>query len=170
MNESEWRDATGPATMLAFRRDSARLTDRKARLFAAAVCRHIWRLLTDRRSQAAVEVAEANRRADSKTSADARAAARVAASRSARLAAWAAADACLVPRRARVVLDSAVKVARLAEAAVGWEAYERAGGPLGVMDSARAVEQEGQVGLLHDLVGPCRSARRPQPPSGRTMA
>ena len=56
MTESEWLASTDPKKMLEFLRGNA--SKRKLRLFACGFCRQFWHLLTDKRSQRAVEVAE----------------------------------------------------------------------------------------------------------------
>jgi hypothetical protein len=58
MTEAEWDAACEPRPMLEFLRDSGRLSDRKLRLFTAAVCRWAWPLLTHKRYRRVVEVAE----------------------------------------------------------------------------------------------------------------
>jgi hypothetical protein len=73
MTEAEWEACTDPRKMLeclrevgrvhALRtqpilRDTGRVGERQARLFAAACCRQLWPVLTDERSRAAVKGAE----------------------------------------------------------------------------------------------------------------
>jgi hypothetical protein len=60
MTEAKWCSCTNLQEMLNFLRESGRLSERKARLFAAATFRRIWPLLGDERGRRAVEVAERN--------------------------------------------------------------------------------------------------------------
>ena len=58
MTEAEWNTCTDPEAMLNCLRGTRRISERKARLFAVACCRQIWRLLSQEDSQQAVEIAE----------------------------------------------------------------------------------------------------------------
>jgi hypothetical protein len=58
MTEAEWLGSYDPPTMLQFLRANYGASDRKQRLLSVACCRQIGNLLTDERSQKAVEVAE----------------------------------------------------------------------------------------------------------------
>ena len=58
MTELDWEAGTDSTPMLRFLLGGGKLSQRKAGLFAAAVCRRIWRLLTDDRSHRAVETTE----------------------------------------------------------------------------------------------------------------
>jgi hypothetical protein len=56
MTEAEWLGCPAPLDMLDFQR--RKLTDRKRRLFVAAVARDGWNVLTDEGSRQAIETAE----------------------------------------------------------------------------------------------------------------
>jgi hypothetical protein len=58
MTETDWLSSTDPLPMLTFLQDSKKLSERKARLFAVACCRRIWRLMEDGRTRTAVVVTE----------------------------------------------------------------------------------------------------------------
>jgi hypothetical protein len=58
MTEAEWLIASDSLELLSLMESSGRSSERKTRLFVAAVCRRIWDLLEDGRSRGAVEVAE----------------------------------------------------------------------------------------------------------------
>src|SRR4051794_14752945 len=57
MTEEEWLTCTDPSIMEAFLQ--TRTSQRKARLFFCACCRHIWDLITDERLREGVVTAEA---------------------------------------------------------------------------------------------------------------
>jgi hypothetical protein len=56
VTETEWNSCTDPNSMLEFIQNRA--SERKLRLFGAACCRRVWRLMTDPRHRRAVEAAE----------------------------------------------------------------------------------------------------------------
>jgi hypothetical protein len=58
MNEDQWLSGTDPAAMLEYLRNGGNGSERKLRLFACACCRGVWRLMADKCSRRAVEVAE----------------------------------------------------------------------------------------------------------------
>jgi hypothetical protein len=155
MTELEWLSCREPQAMLQFLRDGGKLSDRKARLFAVAVCRRIWHLMTDGRSRQSVEVVE--RWADGEATAEE--------AEAAKHAAWEVVEddtACRVCTAAWYAgWPEAWKAACFAADHAAWEvawnvsAYgesDKDNGP--VRDVIHDAEQVKQVDLLRDLVGP----------------
>ena len=58
MDELEWLTSTDPQAMLDFLRAADKLSERKARLFAVACCRRIWRHLKDKSRRRIVEAVQ----------------------------------------------------------------------------------------------------------------
>jgi hypothetical protein len=58
MTEAEWHSSADPQKMLAFLRDGGPASERKLRLFGCACVRRVVRLMPDKHSHRAVEVAE----------------------------------------------------------------------------------------------------------------
>src|SRR5262245_10596244 len=58
MTEPEWNASIDPTLMLASLRAAGKLTERKARLFAAACSRRVWDFFRDDRPRRAVDIAE----------------------------------------------------------------------------------------------------------------
>jgi hypothetical protein len=138
MTPDEWDNANDPQQMLTFLRDSCRLTERKARLFAVACCRRFWGKLTDV-SRWAVELAE--RYADGRAS---HKAIRDAYTHSATLCLSTTAMGAVVPEADRAARETSVFTAR--EAARDAE-----------VASFRAVRDEeyvAQADLLRDFFRP----------------
>jgi hypothetical protein len=140
--------------MLDFLLDSGQASDRKLRLFMAACCRRVWRLLLDPRSREGVEVAEqyAERSADPLRLDDAQSRAHECAAElswgpyreAAEAADWVAwPDAS---EAAALVSDATARAA-------GWEAAGSNGEFLRREGLVRA-EQRSHCSLLRDLVGP----------------
>lgn len=164
MIELSWNRNTEPAKMLAFLRESGRLSERKARLFAVACCRHIWPLLADARSRTAVEVAE--RYADSIAGDRERYAARSAAAQAASEAKRAIAGAGrggvlaldrMPAWRAAGAATHAVSSAWQFLDAVDWASLAAGEEPTGDKRTrAGYAEQDYQAALLRHFVNPFR--------------
>jgi hypothetical protein len=152
MSESEWLVAADPTPMLQFLGASGKLSERKALLFAAAVCRRTWPLLTDERSRRAVEVVEQH--ADGRAGDGELRPAALAADRAAYRVARAADQA----RRARQAAAVAQGAASRATAKRGASAAERAD-QVARRAAQRAEKLAAQAEATHGVREAARAAR-----------
>jgi len=169
VTEDQWNGCTDPTKMLEFLRASGILTERKARLFAAASCRKLWTLLADDRSRNAVERAEryADRECGDEELSIVRAAAQVAeavtraAEKSAEAAIWNAVLAEVW--RAAGAEAAAAEAAARTTSADAWEAAQatapaaaKAAATVADEDwnTAREAELAVQADLVRDIFGP----------------
>lgn len=152
MNEQEWLACADRTMMLGHL--EGRVTERKLRLFAVACCRHIWDLLPDRRSRAAVEVAEqyADQLADERQQVGVLKQALAAANRTTGRAGWAAYWTAKknLPQTVWYVCEV------VQEAAARQAVYAaRAGGDdeLAAWEAAQLAGAREQARLLRDILG-----------------
>ncbi len=156
MDEAAFDRCTDPHAMLSFLTDRARLSERKARLVAAACCRRCWHLLVDERSRKAVEVAE--QYADGAADRTARASAEADANRAAgglRGRSWFVALAAKMATAGRIPLPAVI-----------------ASTPSDDLLRPEEIEARrcGQADLLRDLIGPLPFRQVLFDPSWRTPA
>jgi hypothetical protein len=151
VTEAEWHGGDDPGAMLEFLRDKA--GDRKKRLFMAACCRGVWRLLPDPRSRRAVEVAEwyADGAATRRELAAAHGKAVAVAGHGVRHVAWAA-----YWTSSRTLSDSIINNVRFNTAqAAAREAHDAgaAANPVAAYAAGGAAEARRQADILRDLFG-----------------
>jgi hypothetical protein len=152
MTEADWNRSTDPAAMLAFLGDSGNLTERTARLFAAACCRRILPPLAEDECRQAVEVAERHAEGQVPLEPDLR-------------------EACQQAIRVCHALRDKTKklaVEAAAHAARCWDLFSRSPGQLTaqyvagsaveaagvVTPESPAKEKEAQAALIRDIFGP----------------
>jgi hypothetical protein len=153
MTPDEWQTCSDPQAMLNWLHSQKRLSDRKARLYAVAVCKRILPRLTDERSRRAVEVVErfADGLADRRDLVAARDEAREA-RRSFIIPeqrnAWHAASAAMDATRdtgSSAAMNAMNAASQALSATHGW-------------DTAGMVERSQQAVLLRDIVHPFHTA------------